>query len=707
MGDQKDSKLKRAKPPSYDPRIYGDGYKPVPYTTFGVKSKDGTHLADIALSDEAVKGKSPNDTSREVMEFYRRTKIAETYLNREGIREFVESLKPSIFEAFTNYVGIHMAATIWATYEERMGINLDAKKDIVNKSFNRSIDHLQKTAANFFEEHPQEQERITLSILKNAVTWALNELEEEHAPDTLEAMSGDDFDDLLTKYAFERPEATDAIERALNLHAQDYAHTFVEAIDPEGLPLQDLEAFIGFQYRSRKARVTGGGRIRRSTPPDLPPSPDPLTKRTVPFASNPAVHGAIKAIFKAPKGWPADESGMPRYLHKVEGKRLRGAFSYHIILGDDSGETITLAHKDLAHNLLKEMGPDTAWLHMLLLAYSTQTKKGEAFVIPREAVYQVLGLDKRRDITRNEKDRKSFEEITRLRSIGLQIVRLQLGGKDLPFQRGIGSLWDIAWKEYGQIRLIPETVGDWEITHSEWLLTGRPGAAWADIFLYGEGPRQFGNMAREMLKTIDRRRAPLSAGLAVQLVFENRFNPNEIMRVRNRDIIDFAGGNVSPTDRRERSEIKAQVLNAIAEQARWGWTVDYSEWPDDLRPDLAADRADNMTTGDGSEATPDPWPRGYWDRFLNAVTRFITPESILEANLKATKQLPAPKARTLAEPYTATDFKEARQKLGWTQKEAAQYLGISQQMVSFFENGKREIQPSHRRKLEQALRGLK
>jgi DNA-binding transcriptional regulator YiaG len=435
----------------------------------------------------------------------------------------------------------------------------------------------------------------------------------------------------------------------------------------------------------------------------LPASPDPFAAPIVPFASNPVAYGVTKAFFQAPAGWPEDESGLPRYLHKVEGKMLKGMFSYHITLASDaSGESLILAQKDVAREMLQKMGPDTAWLHMLLLAYGAQTYKGDKFVIPREAVYRVLGLDKRTDLTRNEKDARCFEEITRIKSIGIQIVRLKLAGKDVAFKRGIGVLWDIVWEDTGQLKLIKETAGAWELKGEDWQLIGRPGLVWGEVFLYGDKLRQFGHMACNMLDRIDRRRAPLSAGLAVQLVFENRFTPGEVVRIRNRDIIEFAGRNLNPADRREQHELKTQVLDAIAEQERWGWVIDYSGWPDDLRPDLAATRADSMIDGDGSEAAPKALPRGYWERFIDASTCFTTPAPLLEANLKA-KQLPAPAPRTHPTPYTAIDLKETRSKLKWTQKETAAYLGVSQQMLSYMENGKREIKPEHKRKLEQAL----
>lgn len=591
-----------------------------------------------------------------------------------------------------------MAYVRLADEDQRERKRVDKIKEAPYEWFPFMRNHVANTFYESLISHAQEGEQAFLR--ERLFGWALTGKDAKRKPSYAIRITPD--------FRFvEYPTSFSQLHGLYYSYALDLALLFYDSLDLPNKTLSDLKEILGLS-KGGVVKVTGGGEAKtkgRRTIPPLPPSPDPFTRPLVPFASNFVVHGGFKAFFQAPTGWPEDEFGIPRYVHRVDGKQMRGTVSYHIVLPSDaSDEAFAVAQKELAHNMLKEMGPDTAWLHMLLLAYSAQTYKGGSFVIPREEVYRVLGLDKRTDLTRSQKDERCFNEMDRLRSIGIQIVSLELGGKNIDFQRGISSLWDLGYREYGQARLIPESVGKWTLNFNDWQLTGRPGLAWADIFLYGDGPRQFGNMAREMLRTIDRRKAPLGPGLAVQLVFQSRFEAGEVIRVRNRNIIEFAGGDLAPEDFRARYDTKTQVMNAIYEQTKWGWGLDFSEWPNDLRPDLAADHADSMMTGDGSEAAPSAWPAGYWDSFLNATTRFVTPAPMLEANLKAKKQLPAPALSTQPAPYTAADFKEARQRLRWTQRETAHYLGISQQMVSFFENGKREITSVHKRKMEQALR---
>lgn len=665
--------------------------------------RDGTAIPIKSLPDEAIADKKLLKEHRQrVGEALRFLELADWMLEGtesgltkdEQKRQYDEI---SLSAAHMTAVGVAMHTT--EAYRERAKADPDEKPFL--KRIPKNTKHFEKWAKTLTEAIRKDVfealrqgdtgRDIFAYIHRHAIAWALRDISKQYDRQTLEALPDNEYKRLL------RDETAKVAHEEhftfLGQYAVAMTRAALEAMDPDVMPLPELRAFLGLDPKA-------------SERPKLRPtaSPDPFQNALVPFATGAPVDGAIRAIFQARTGWTPDEDGRPRYVHKVEGPKFYGMFSYHIMLPDPSGETLALAQKQLAEAILQDMGADTAWLHMALLAYAAQTHKDEQFVIPRQAVYRVLGLDKRTDLTRNEKDERSFAEMSRLMSLGVAIMRLQLDGRQLDYNRRIGRIWDIGWDEYGQSLLTPEQVGQWTRKYQDWQLVGRPGVLWADLFLYGEPMRQFGTMARDMIDSIDRRKAPLSAGLAVQLVFQSRFSPGEAVRIRNRDIIEFTGGKLQPEDRRLRHEARVQVMDAIWEQERWGWGLDFSEWPEDLRPDFEADRADAMLTGDGSEAAADRWPEGYWDRFINATTHFITPAPILEANLKATRQLPAPEPRRRqSKRITASAFKETRQALKWTQKDVAQYLGVSQQLVSHMETGRRDIKAVYMRKLERAL----
>jgi len=672
--------------------------------------EDGKMLGDLMMPAEALEGLSQDEITRQVFAAHKRLRLAEQMLNRQRIKEDAMATGPELMKSLAQMVAGLMALDVWKAWTERaqqdaeevMYLEEPVKEpDIVTTSLGEMAKAFEEPLLKMWQKG-SESEDLTSWLWQHLIADAISELEDEHGTEAIRTMTDERFDALLHKQLFEAQDFKEAVANLLGLYAQSWAQFLTDVLDLDHKSLPELRQWLGIGTDPKEITadtdLQGAMQVRR--PP--PASPDPFSDELTYISTAAPGLGAFRAIFQAPKGWPDDESGNPRFVHRVDGSKLKGAFSYHI-MAPSSSEDFALAQKELAHAILKDMGPDTAWLHMALLAYAAQTTKGEMFFIPRQTVYRVLGLDKRTDLTRNAKDERCFEEISRLMSLGLAITFLQLDGRQLDFNRGIGRLWDVGWKEYGQAYLTPEKVGRWTMRFHEWQLQGRPGVLWADPFLYGEPMRQIGVMACDMIDTIDRRKAPWGAGLAVQLVFQARFSPGEVVRIRNRDIIEFVGGDTQPEDRRLRHETRVQVMDAIFEQERWGWRVDFSEWPEALRPDLAANRADAMLDGDGSEAAASRWPEGYWESFINATTRFAPPAPMLEANLKATKQLPIPK-KSKRKPITASEFKEARQHLGWTQKEVAQYLGVSQQFISCMENGRREIRAAYMRKLEQVKR---
>jgi len=469
----------------------------------------------------------------------------------------------------------------------------------------------------------------------------------------------------------------------------------------------------------------------------FPPSPAPFGQNGLAtFASAFPAYGAAKAIFAARRGWPTDEEGRPRYVLEVNGNKLKGQVIYHIILPWDAmANEVTVAHKELAWEILKSMGPDTAWLHMLLLAYAVdparrddRTKK---FVIPREEIYRCLGLDKRSDLNRREKDQRALEEIRKLRHLGLQIVHLQWAGKKAIRKKGenkeidlynwdktLGPLWEIYPREFGQSYIDWDEDGKAVTRWTDWQLIGSEGP-WGDIFLHGEkSMRQFGYLARDMLEKIDRYRCPWGAALAVMLTFQARFNPFGPIKVSNREIIEFAGGEEYPTDFRKRYDIKQQVLNAIEEQRKWGLEPNYNQWPEYLRPGGDADKADNLEDAPWDACPEQRLPAGYWDDFLRCETIFKPAggnqaEAMVQAN-RQVKHLPEEASpHMLPEPekpkkkaWTGSDIKELREKLRLTQKQLAAYLKVSPMLISHFETGRRKPSLQQKQKLNRLEKSL-
>ncbi len=422
-----------------------------------------------------------------------------------------------------------------------------------------------------------------------------------------------------------------------------------------------------------------------------PETTSPFINGLAPFASNPTAFGATKAFLS--KNWKEDDEGRPYFIHAIEGERLKGKFSYQVIL--KQGIPIELVQKELAWDLVNQLGIDTAWIHLLLLSYAAiTTKENRTFCIPREEFYRCLGLATRRDLSREEKDKKCIEILNQLQSIGLQILNLEFTGKiqrkgrevqAFNYQNGTYPLWDIHLKKFGQGTLDVKD-GKLECDYKDWQIVGRDGI-WGDIFLHGEpSMRQFGFLAREMLEKVERQRDSISATLAVLLTFKTRFEWGKNFEISNQEIIEFSGRETQPEDRKKRGEIKNQVINAILEQEKWGWQFNFNSWPKYLRPGEQVGRI----------------KKRYWDEFLNCKTLFIPPPPLKEIsqNCKYLPPISRKNKATKTKAWTGEEIRELRQSLKWTAKQLANYLGISNSMMSRLESNKRAVKPEYKKKLQ-------
>jgi len=498
--------------------------------------------------------------------------------------------------------------------------------------------------------------------------------------------------------------------------------TITAAIDAR---LKDLQP--AFEVLAKIIKSIGDIGEEFAKNPPLPATSTPFNKKGVaPLATCPPIYAAARAIFWAKYGWPLDEQGLPRFVQPIRNGVLEGVVSFHILVPwDATPDEITIAHKELATQILKEIGPDTAWLHMLCSAYAMSTERvgeGKYIVIPREEVYRCLGLNKRTDLTRWQKDEKAFAEIGRLSAIGLKIQRLRPAGTKkwrgqtvnvADYSQVLTRLWKIDVHKFGQVYLHFDEE-DKPITYYEdWQLVVKEGL-WGELFLQEPGAKQFGYLAREMLEKIDRHNCPLGAALAVLLTFKTRFNPGEPLEISVREIIEFGGEDTNPMSRDARYTLKNQVINAIEEQRKWGWNPDYSQWPAELRPGGDADAADDIERHP-EKAAPRSMPRGYWDDFLKCKVVFrpaygVSAESqaaalIFEATkqvrLLGSKALPQPKPKKVQseKTWTGSEVKALRKKLGWTQAKLASYLGVTQAFVSMLEKDKRVLTAAQRKKL--------
>jgi DNA-binding transcriptional regulator YiaG len=89
-------------------------------------------------------------------------------------------------------------------------------------------------------------------------------------------------------------------------------------------------------------------------------------------------------------------------------------------------------------------------------------------------------------------------------------------------------------------------------------------------------------------------------------------------------------------------------------------------------------------------------PRGYWKKWLHCRTTFTMPAAVALANA-VHRELPAPKPKPAA--LTGEDVRRLREAQGMTQRELAEFLGVTQSLISRVEKGKRQLDNRQQKRL--------
>ena len=464
-----------------------------------------------------------------------------------------------------------------------------------------------------------------------------------------------------------------------------------------------------------------------------------LSKSITPFQLNgiapvatgfPAA-GLANALLAAGKGgkdgWILpNDSDCPQYVHQSYGDYFDGKMLYYIIQPKADDENMpSMVQKELALEILKSMGSDTVWLHMLLLAYAARSEivNGGSSVINKETIWEILDLNRkytisdgvRRSLTNYEKNEKAFAEIKKLKSIGLQMAQVIF--KSVQRKKGqtitkfefdrtgdVSPFWDLNIHFFGQgenIQIDATGVSKTKIVYEDWQLVSRTGQ-WGNIFLYGEPKRHFGYLPIETLTKIDRNRSPWSASLAINLIFKIKMADTwgAPVYMKNSEIISRAGGNLVPIDKETIRIQRDKAMKAINEQRNWGCIANFDEWPDYLKPTKYRD-LDVIDNADGSAACPAcRMPRNYWDQFLNCKTRFDISAGMKSAYSQNEKSLLPKKQKT----WKGDEIRELRSKLKFTQQQLAQAIGISQ--LHHYEAGRRNITQEAMKSLDKLQKTL-
>src|SRR5690606_5014024 len=111
---------------------------------------------------------------------------------------------------------------------------------------------IKQSLLKLFDEHPSETERLYDHLWKHVIAWAFEDMEKDLGAKTVQAMPEDEFDAKLNEYIFKKQDFASVAGVLIGYYAQDLARLYLEALDPEGLPLEKLRRFLGFVARKDK-----------------------------------------------------------------------------------------------------------------------------------------------------------------------------------------------------------------------------------------------------------------------------------------------------------------------------------------------------------------------------------------------------------------------------------------------------------------------
>lgn len=352
---------------------------------------------------------------------------------------------------------------------------------------------------------------------------------------------------------------------------------------------------------------------------------------------------------------------------------------------------VTMLPWDAAEKIINNFGFNTVKLQLILAAHAmNQTEPwNDGFTLSGEDVIKNLGWNSRKDIPMSQK----LAELAGC-AFALDCLLVKVEWNEGKVNRRktrvtvqTSRMWNIGITATGQKNLLSENLENLEKLE----LQVQPGL-WTKGFLNRGGAKarealyQFGYLAQSVLK-IDPYHNELALRLALHLTLESRFHTSGEYRVRT--LFDSALLGYSDklaqaqSNRHKARDLTNQWNEALKTLMRLGWSIDFDDrYPEYLRPDSALRK-----------------PKGYFNSLLESKITIRPPQPIPELltqgrlgkskTAQAEEQPPQIKADLLS----GEQVREARKQRGWSQAKLAGFLGISQQLISHIESGRREPTP--------------
>jgi DNA-binding XRE family transcriptional regulator len=405
--------------------------------------------------------------------------------------------------------------------------------------------------------------------------------------------------------------------------------------------------------------------------------------------------------------WQQDNSNGIAYYRQESHTNSNNYIEHYI----SSSEDIQVLPWDSARQIIDKFGFNTVLLQLLFAAHAVKcTRPWESeFSLSGKDIIKELGWENRTDIPLHSK----LLELANT-SFALDCLLIKAVWEDPKRKKGktrvtidTSRMWNVRVQMTGQMDL------EGNVEHPEDLhITVRPGM-WTKGFIDGgthsqDALYQFGYLAQDVLK-MNPYHNELALRLAIHLTLDSHFDRTIEYRVR--DLLEIAMPkykiDLASNDRERKHKLKQQWDRAIVKLMELGWEIDFDDatYPLEIRPN--SDTKKNQ--------------RGYLERLLDAkiYIRSTFPQKVdfdrhlcelvpaelppLLIETKPTSKLKTFKTLPAKANIPNINLRVAREAKGWTQRQLAAELEVSQSLVAQWERGNRTLDEKNLAKLQAKL----
>ena len=686
----------------YDPVSFwknAPNYQPTSYVSV-INQETGEA---VFIAAEKIKTDSKKQIFKQVDKFYRRFNFFRKNHSPEQVQKTIQWLqeKSDLLPLVATQLGFHLlrvydhllkvkleTGQLFAQGFPHIVVIYDQQQNLLNirlKLNEEAIENVTSNLEKFIEprfEASKTWENCAKDILTYQTISVIEMMEKNLGEKVVKELSEETFEANFNRYLHEEIFKSSFQEKLTTLICKcsdDIVKVIIEGLDLPNISLTELDKILGLS----PSQTTESKPITESR----------LTASTLAVPTSSALISSINAQIRKDL-WRKDSNGIACFKHQAKGNPNNYIEHYITKPGD-----IEILPWEQAEQIIDKFGFNTVKLHLIFAAHTMNqpTPWEGKFSLKATDVIQYLGWDKRTDVPVPEKLSEIAKTAFVLDCLLVKSVwvegRNKKGG--INASTPTGRMWNVVVDPRGQLNLEGKVEKPEEV-----YITVQPGLIFQS-FLNKAGSRlkealyQFGYLAQDILK-IDPYHDELALRLAIHLTMESRIHTTGKYRVETllKALLPQTDIDIARSDKRKGYDLKQRWDNALKLLLKLKWQIQfdesYREW---LQP------------GSKAKKPPEARKMKIIDWLLQAQLAIKPPEPIPE--LLAAKVKPKPKAQKRI-PATKTgltcdQIRKARKAKGWSQRQLAGWLGVSNALVGYWEKGKRTPSEDIENKLRELL----